>query len=222
MLKKVAIALAVVVVGLLALIASRPATYHVERSLVMPLPAATVFPLVNDYQARNSWYPWNKLDPNQKMTFSTPSSGEGAWYEWSGNDQVGKGKQTMTASTENARIEESLEFIEPFASTAKVSFTFTPKGEGTEVTWAMDGDNTFMGKAMSLVMSMDEMIGKDFENGLSALKADAENIAAAAEQAAKAAAEKEAAEKAAADAAAAAAPADGAAVPADGAAAEGG
>ncbi len=218
MLKKVGIVLVVIVVPLLALIASRPATYHVERSLLMPAPVAVVFPLVNDYQARNSWYPWNKLDPNMKQTFSTPSAGAGAWYEWSGNDQVGKGKQIMNVSTENARIEESLEFIEPFASTAKVSFAFTPKGEGTEVTWAMDGNNTFMGKAMSLVVSMDEMIGKDFENGLTALKGDVEKAAKAAAD--KAAADKAAADKAAA-AAAAAAPVEGAAAaPAD--AAQGG
>jgi hypothetical protein len=38
----------------------------------------------------------------------------------------------------------------------------------------MSGDNTFMGKAMSLVSSMDSMIGPDFERGLQAMKTAAE------------------------------------------------
>jgi hypothetical protein len=38
----------------------------------------------------------------------------------------------------------------------------------------MDGENNFMFKAMGLFMDMDEMIGKDFEEGLGNLKRVAE------------------------------------------------
>ena len=38
----------------------------------------------------------------------------------------------------------------------------------------MDGNNDFMGKAMSLVMDMDKMIGNDFEKGLAQMKKVAE------------------------------------------------
>ena len=38
----------------------------------------------------------------------------------------------------------------------------------------MDGDCGVMGKAMSLVMSMDRMIGDDFARGLEALKSSSE------------------------------------------------
>jgi len=207
MLKKVLIGVGVVLVGLLGLIATRPATFLVERSVVVAAPAAAIFPLVNDYQARGVWYPWDKLDPAQKKTFSTPSFGAGSSYSWSGNDEVGKGKQTMTASVDNTRIEENLEFIEPFPSTAKVTFTFAEKDGSTSVTWGMGGDNTFMGKAMSLVASMDSMIGKDFESGLAALKTESEKAFAAQQAAAKLAAEQAAA---AAAAAAAAPPVEGA------------
>jgi hypothetical protein len=38
----------------------------------------------------------------------------------------------------------------------------------------MSGNNSFMGKAFSLVMNMDRMIGGQFEKGLADLKALAE------------------------------------------------
>jgi hypothetical protein len=50
-------------------------------------------------------------------------------------------------------------------------FTFQPNGSGTAVTWALGGKYNFMTKAMGLVMSMDKMIGGDFEQGLANLKA---------------------------------------------------
>ena len=193
MVKKILIGLAGVVLALVVAIATRPATFHVERSIVVAAPAAAIFPLVNDYQARGVWYPWDKLDPAQHKTFSTPSFGAGASYSWIGNKEVGKGKQTMTASVDNTRIEETLEFIEPFPSTAQVTFTFAEKDGSTSVTWSMGGDNTFMGKAMSLVASMDSFIGKDFDNGLAALKSESEKTFAAQQAAAKLAAEQAAA-----------------------------
>jgi hypothetical protein len=43
-----------------------------------------------------------------------------------------------------------------------------------KVTWAMDGKNSFVAKAMHLVMDFDELVGKDFERGLHAMKTIAE------------------------------------------------
>ena len=41
----------------------------------------------------------------------------------------------------------------------------------------MEGRNHFLNKAFSLVMDMDQLVGADFERGLGALKAAAENSA---------------------------------------------
>jgi hypothetical protein len=50
----------------------------------------------------------------------------------------------------------------------------SPKGDSTEVTWAMRGPSAFMMKVMHVFISMDKMLGKDFEEGLAKLKAVAE------------------------------------------------
>lgn len=42
------------------------------------------------------------------------------------------------------------------------------------VTWAMHGANNYLSKIMSLIFTMDRMVGKDLETGLANLKAIAE------------------------------------------------
>jgi hypothetical protein len=108
-------------------------------------------------------------------TFDGPESGAGAIYAWEGNDDVGTGKMTITSSTSPGAIEIELAFIEPFPSTSKTEFRFDEQDGSTTVTWTMSGDNDFMGKAFSLFMDMDTLIGGDFDKGLANLKSVAES-----------------------------------------------
>jgi uncharacterized protein YndB with AHSA1/START domain len=213
MLKKIGLGLAALVGVLIAVIATRPSTFHIERSVTIAAPAEVVFPLVNDFHQWGGWSPWDGRDPNQQRTFEGPDSGKGAIYGWSGNKEVGKGRMTILESTPNERAHIQLDFIEPWAATNTVTFTLKPAEGGVALTWGMDGNHDFMGKAFALFMDMDAMLGKDFDQGLAGIKKLAEAEAkkrAEAELAARKAAEEEAARKAAEAAAAAeAAPAEG-------------
>lgn len=173
MLKKISIAAMVLVAGLVILVATRPSSFAVERSATIAAPPDTVFALVNDFHAWPDWSPWDDLDPNMETTFSGAESGTGAIYEWSGNEDAGVGSMTITKSQPPEAIEIDLKFIEPFTSQALIEFAFAPDGGGTKVTWTMSGENDFMGKAFSLVVDMDEEIGRDFEKGLKQLEAAA-------------------------------------------------
>ena len=185
MLKKVLIGLAALVAILLVVVATRPDTYHVERSTKIQAPADLIFASVSDFKAFPEWSPWQKRDPNMKTTISTPSAGVGATYAWEGNKAVGRGKMTLTESQAPTHTKERLEFLEPYPSVADTGFDIKPEGgEAATVTWYMDGKANFMGKAMSLVMNMDKAIGKDFEEGLANLKRVAEAKKAAAPTAA--------------------------------------
>ncbi|MGA9525755.1 MAG: SRPBCC family protein, partial [Myxococcaceae bacterium] len=189
MFKKILIALVVLIGGLAAFVAAQPSTFRIERSTTLPAPAEIAFPLVNDFHGWARWSPWAKLDPNQKTTYEGAASGTGAIQYWTGNDDVGEGRMTITESRANEFIGIKLEFIRPFASTNQTEFTFTPAGNEVKVNWAMHGENNFMSKAFGLFMDMDAMIGKDFEKGLAALKLAAEADAKKAAEAAPAAAE---------------------------------
>ncbi len=208
MLKKIGIGLVVAVLGFLGFIATRPSTYQVSRSITVAAPADVALAQVSDFHKWNAWSPWEKLDPAMKKTFD--GSGNGATYAWVGNDKVGEGKMTITGLAPQ-KVDIKLEFIKPFEESSDTSFTTEPAGEGTKVTWTMKGNNSFVGKAFTVFMDMDAMIGKDFESGLAALKVAAEAAQKArAEAAAKKAAEEAAAAAEAAKAAEAAAATEGA------------
>ena len=174
MVKKILIGLAVVVVVLVVVIALQPSHYRVERSATMNAPATVVFAQVNDFHRWNAWSPWAKIDPAMKQTFEGAPAGTGAVYAWAGNKDVGEGRMTITDSHPSDLIKIKLEFIKPFAATNATDFTFKPQGDQTAVTWTMSGDNNFIGKAFSLFMNMDKMIGGDFEKGLAQMKSVAE------------------------------------------------
>jgi uncharacterized protein YndB with AHSA1/START domain len=174
MLKKIGLGFLAVLAVLAVVIATRPGEFRVERSTTIAAPVDVVFPLINDFHQWAKWSPWEKRDLNMKKTFEGAPSGTGAVYAWTGNDQVGEGRMTLTDSKPNERVLIKLEFIKPFAATNQTEFTLSPAAGTTGVTWAMSGNKNFMSKAFSLVMNMDKMIGGDFDKGLVQLKQQAE------------------------------------------------
>jgi hypothetical protein len=167
----VVLALAALVAIFLVVAALQPAAFQVVRSTTMAAPASDVFAQVNDFHNWQAWSPWAKLDPAMKQTYDGAPAGTGAIYSWVGNKQVGEGRMTMTESRPNERILIKLEFLRPFTATNSAEFTFKPEGNQTVVTWSMAGTKNLMFKAFGLFMSMDKMVGRDFEKGLAQMKA---------------------------------------------------
>jgi uncharacterized protein YndB with AHSA1/START domain len=174
MLKKILLGagatIAVAMVAFVIVVAMQPSDFRVERSAMMKASPERVFAQVNDFHQWEAWSPWAKLDPDAKNTFEGPSSGEGAVFRWAGNDDVGEGSMTITESQPLERVRIRLDFLKPMEDTANVELTFQPEGEQTKVTWAMFGQNNFVGRAFCLFMDMDAMIGSDFEKGLAGIK----------------------------------------------------
>lgn len=170
MFKKILIVVAAIVVVFLIVVALQPADFRVTRSANITAPQPAVFEQVNDFHKWEKWNPWGKIDPAMKQSYEGPPAGTGAIYKWAGNNQVGEGKMTITESRPSDLIRIKLEFLKPFASIADTEFTFKPQGNQTAVTWTMSGKNKFMAKAMCLFMSMDKMIGSQFEKGLADMK----------------------------------------------------
>jgi uncharacterized protein YndB with AHSA1/START domain len=165
------------VIGLVALIAAfavvvwfQPDDYRLTRSTVIAAPAARVFAQVNDLRKWDDWSPWAKLDPNAKVTFEGPQSGVGASFKWNGNDKVGAGTMTITESRPNERVATRTDFVKPFTGTSHSDFVFSEQSGQTNVIWTMAGKQNFIGKAMCLFISMENMLGPDFEKGLMQLK----------------------------------------------------
>jgi uncharacterized protein YndB with AHSA1/START domain len=173
-LKRLLIGLVLLAAAFFVVVWLQPDDYRLTRSTTIAAPAATVFAKVNDLRQWDAWSPWAKLDPGAKITFAGPSAGVGASFTWDGNDKVGAGTMTITESKPGERIATRTDFTRPFAGTSNADFVFSQTGNTTNVIWTMAGTHTFIGKAICLVMSMEQMLGPDFERGLAQLKAASE------------------------------------------------
>lgn len=167
--KKILLSLAVVIAVFLIVVATRPADFRVERSATIAASPSALFEQVNDHRKFAVWNPFMKLDPNVKNTYSGPDSGVGAVCSWDGNSDIGAGSATITESKPGELVRQRMDWKRPMEGVATVDFTFKPEGDKTVVTWAMYGKNGFMGKAVSLFMDCDKMVGPQFEKGLAEL-----------------------------------------------------
>jgi hypothetical protein len=168
--KRILAALAVLFLAMLGYAATRPPTFRIERSLVVNAPPAAIAPLITDFHRWPEWSPYENRDRKMKRTYGGSPSGAHAVYEWSGNSAVGAGRMEISdVSPEKVTI--VLDFSKPFQAHNTAEFLLQPKGDSTEVTWAMAGSNSFMAKLTSLFFNMDQLVGKDFETGLAKLKA---------------------------------------------------
>lgn len=166
--------LAAAVVVVLILAWRKPSVFRVVRSTTINAPPAKVFGYLNDFHRWGDWSPWERLDPNLQRTFTGPQSGVGSAYAWEGNKKVGQGRMEITESTAPSKVSLDLQFIKPFKGQNVTDFILEPSGSGTKLTWDMHGPNQCIGRIMQVFCDMDAMIGKDFEQGLSNLKAAAE------------------------------------------------
>lgn len=174
MLKTIIIIVAVLVVAILIFAATRPDVFRVQRAMSIKVPPEKIFAIINDHHNWGAWSPWEKLDPAMKKTYSGAASGTGAIYEWQGNSKAGAGRSEITESSPPSRMTMKLDMFRPFEGHNIVEFTLEPQGGATNVTWAMQGQQPYMAKVMSLFINCDNMVGKDFEEGLANLKTIAE------------------------------------------------
>jgi uncharacterized protein YndB with AHSA1/START domain len=172
--------LAVAVIVVLGIAATKPATFRVERTATIAAPPSAVFANLEDFHRWSTWSPWEKLDPQLNRSYSGAPHGKGAVYAWQGNKQVGRGRMTISDARDNELVQIRLEFLEPFPADNRTTFTLRPVASGTEVHWIMAGPNSFVGKVMSVFADMDEFVGGDFERGLETLKGVSESTPAAA------------------------------------------
>ncbi|MBI2429549.1 MAG: SRPBCC family protein [Ignavibacteriales bacterium] len=165
--------LAAVIVIILIIASTKPDTFRVERTMSMKAPPEKISAAIANFHQWNSWSPFEKLDPQMKKTFSGAAEGVGAVYEWEGNSDAGAGRMEIVEASVS-KIKIKLDFLKPFEGHNTSEFILEPDGEITKVTWAMYGPNQYIGKVMSVFFSMDTMLGKEFETGLTSLKSNVE------------------------------------------------
>lgn len=95
----------------------------------------------------------------------------GAVSTWKGTKDVVEGEQEITKVIEGQRVEGQLRFFKPWKSHSDCYMDLVETTNTTcKVTWGFTGRATFPFSIMMIFMSMDKMVGKDFEEGLQSLK----------------------------------------------------
>ncbi|MEP2278918.1 SRPBCC family protein [Maribacter sp.] len=159
----------VALVIILALIA--PKSYQVSRSIELEQPPEQIWPHLKFLKKQQEWSPWARKDPDMELTFTGIDGEVGATSHWNGNKEVGEGEQEITRIVEGERIEQDLRFLKPYKSQSDCYMNLESLvGNRSKVTWGFAGNNKFPMSIMMLFMSMDKMVGKDFEAGLENLK----------------------------------------------------
>jgi hypothetical protein len=170
MIKKVLAILAGLVVVILALATTKPDTFQVQRSATVRALPDSVWPYLDDFHRWRAWSPWERMDTAMTRTYSGATNGVGAVYAWSGNKDVGTGRMEITAAQPASSLTIALDFLSPFEAHNTATFVLAPEGDSTTLTWTMTGPNTYLSKVMGVFVSMDRMVGPDFEAGLANLK----------------------------------------------------
>jgi hypothetical protein len=152
-------------------------TYTVERSQLVHAEPDRVQHEILDFHRWTAWSPWEDLDPDLRRSYSGAADGVGSVYEWSGNRKAGQGRMEMIDVQPGSAVVVDLRFLKPFKSESVITFATVPEEGGTRVTWTMTGPRTTALKVMGLFTSMDKLVGKDFEKGLTRLKAVVETPA---------------------------------------------
>jgi hypothetical protein len=154
---------------ILSLIA--PKKYHVFRNIEVNKPLPEVFNFIKYVKNQDHWSPWDHKDPDMKKEYSGEDGEVGFISRWKGNKQVGEGEQEITVIYENERMESQLRFLKPWKSESDAYIKVEEiNASTTKVTWGFSGENKPPGNVFMLFFNMDKVVGKDFEEGLAALK----------------------------------------------------
>ena len=171
-LKRILIALVVLVAVLLVVSQLLPARYHVERSVSIKARSEAIFPLLASPKRWPEWSAWTtEKYPNMKYAYEGPEAGVGAISKW--EDPSGSGMMKLTAADPAKGVEFDMSFNNgEFLS--KGGLAFSANGDETVVRWSHDGDVDRNPLHRFFALLMDKMVGKDFEIGLKNLKAKLE------------------------------------------------
>ncbi len=171
---KILLAIVGVVAVILIYAATKPATFHIQRSVTINAPTEKVFSFIDDLHKWPLWAPQDREGPSIKRTFAGAERGVGATSDWSGSGNTGKGRMTITGSIPYRSVRLAVDWERPFNVRNINEFALEPDGANARVTWSMTGPNLFIMKVMSVFTNMDRMMGQHFESGLDKLKTIAE------------------------------------------------
>lgn len=170
--KKILIALAILIAIPLIVALFVKKEYAVEREITINKPKQEVFDYVKFLKNQDNYSKWAMMDPAMKKEYRGTDGTVGFVSAWDSNKKdVGKGEQEIKQITDGERIDFELRFLKPFEATDFAYMTTESSGDNqTKVKWGFNGKMNYPMNIMLVFMDMDKMLGQDLETGLTNLK----------------------------------------------------
>lgn len=135
LLKKIGIAILVLLVLFVVAIFLVPQTFQVSVSENIDSKPSTLFNIVSDITLEKDWNPWQQQDTTMKSTYGEITKGVGATYSWD-SKTMGSGSAEHIESIKNQKIVSKLDFGSMGEGVA--NYIFEKDGAGTKMTWTLD------------------------------------------------------------------------------------
>ncbi|MFN0034397.1 MAG: SRPBCC family protein [Saprospiraceae bacterium] len=169
-LKKILVALGILIAIPLIVALFMSKDYKVAREITINKPKQEVFDYVKYLKNQNNYSTWNMMDPKMKQTYTGTDGAVGFVSAWE-SEVMGNGEQEIKKITEGERIDAELRFKGMFASTSPAFMTTEAVSDSTtKVKMGMSGHMAYPMNFMQVFMSMEEMIGTEYEKSLANLK----------------------------------------------------
>ena len=169
MLKKIIVAIVVVLVLFLGYVSTRDGKFIYERSGVINASADKIFPYLSKFKLGSQWSPYEKGIEMPKSYFG--NEGEvGSGMDFGPSDS-GSGRLEIIEIVHNQMVKLNLKMTAPIAADNVVTYRLIPEGSATRFSWTMEGDGGFMGKLMTTLIDCEKMVADQFTTGINNLKA---------------------------------------------------
>lgn len=144
-----------------------PAEWRVERSLVIHVPAAKIFPYLNSLKKWHDWAVWYTSEPGMPVEYEGPENGVGATSRWKDRDE--RSAMKIVRSDSDRRIEYLL-LIDAGRSEVSGLLILVPEADATRVVWRASGTTEGSPLLRYATMLRSVRIGRDFDTSLARLK----------------------------------------------------
>lgn len=149
-----------------------PTSQKVKRQITINTPASVIYEQLIKLENFNRFSVWSQQDSSAVYTLNGTDGTVGASTSWKGSPVIsGEGKIEIIALDLNKKVVHKLNFTKPKKGTAESTFDLLETNKATtDVTWTFIMATPRPWNIFNLLYSLDKQMGKDFEDGLSAMK----------------------------------------------------
>lgn len=149
-----------------------PTSQKVKRSIEINAAAPVIYEQLIKLENFNKFSVWSQQDSSAVYTLTGKDGSVGAASSWKGSPLIsGEGKIEIVELVPNRKVAHKLQFTKPKKGKAGSVFELLETNKGkTSVDWTFTMATPRPWNIFNLLYSVDKQMGKDFEDGLAALK----------------------------------------------------